>query len=181
MKDNFPKTGFGVLLAVPGRRPPPTTDFRSVLAGFLDDPGSEEYCFMCHSSMCLFGALREGLRLPFPGLPSLGSTGGARRILRGFSVSSSTRTVYAAGSPMETRSRGRKGCPKGPKAGLKAFQGPYGAVPHTSKGREFRPSVSQLIFWISFERFPALSALTGLQEAICPAFSIMRRSLYLPL
>jgi hypothetical protein len=29
-------------------------------SSFVDDLGSEVYSFMCHSFMCLFGALQEG-------------------------------------------------------------------------------------------------------------------------
>jgi hypothetical protein len=38
----------------PAAGSPSTTQFPWVRAGFFDDPGSEEYPFVCHSSMCLF-------------------------------------------------------------------------------------------------------------------------------
>ncbi len=41
----------------PAAGSPSTTDFRWPLAGLSEDPGSEEYSFMCHCFMHLFGAL----------------------------------------------------------------------------------------------------------------------------
>ncbi len=51
------KRGSAFCRRIPASGPPPMTDFRWVVADFSDDPGSHENSFMCHSFMCLFGAL----------------------------------------------------------------------------------------------------------------------------
>ena len=67
--------GFTFYRRFPAAGSPPTTDFRWVLTGLFDDPGSVAYSFMCHYFMCLFGALQffysvtclasEGMRSEF--------------------------------------------------------------------------------------------------------------------